>query len=100
MNTQTKVIFKMEGRGKDARPIAFFPTEPSSTVDPWLCTCYAHIGQHSSADPHYAARLKPATSEQYAPLLRELKGQGYSDLRIVRKFHRNDYQTRKEKWKV
>jgi hypothetical protein len=101
MTTQTKVIFKLEGKGKgkDAAPIAFFPEEPSSS-DPWFCVCYAHIGQHSGADPHYAASLRPATPEQYEPLLRELKGQGYNDLRIMRKFNSNDYQTRKEKVKV
>lgn len=92
----TLVIFKMEGKGKDAAPVAFFPEEPG-THSPYTCTCYAHLGQHSTADTNYAARLKPATPEQYAPLLRELEQIGYENLKPVRKFLRSHLETRKNK---
>lgn len=94
--TPTLVIFKMEGKGKDASPIAFFPEDPG-THSPYTCTCYAHLGQHGSADTGYAAKLKPATPEQYAPLLRELESIGYENLKPVRKFLRSHLETRKSK---
>lgn len=90
----TPVIFKMEDHGAGASPVAFFPTAPWS-LNPHECTCYAHVGQHSAASVDYAASLKPATEEQYAPLLRELKGRGYSDLRIVRRFTAKHLTTRR-----
>lgn len=93
----TLVIFKMEGKGKDAAPVAFFPEEPAVAYNPYPCTCYAHLGQHGSADTGYAAKLKPATLEQYAPLLWELRQIGYENLKPVRKFLRSHLETRKNK---
>lgn len=92
----TLVIFKMEGKGKDAAPVAFFPEEPFNP-SPYECTCYTHLGQHGSADTGYAGSLKPATLEQYAPLLRELEQIGYENLKPVRKFLRSHLETRKNK---
>lgn len=92
----TLVIFKIEGKGTDAAPVAFFPEDPATSPG-YLCTCYAHIGQHGSADTSYAAALKPATPEQYAPLLRELESIGYTDLKPVRKFTARHLATRKAK---
>lgn len=65
------VVFKMEGRGRDKTPVAIFPTLPGTNE--YDCTCYAHIGQHSSCDIGYAASLKPAKPAEYADLLRELR---------------------------
>lgn len=92
----TLVIFKLEGKGKDASPVAFFPEDPA-THPGYLCSCYAHTGQHGSADTNYAAKLKPATPEQYAPLLWELRQIGYENLKPVRKFLRSHLETRKNK---
>ena len=92
----TLVIFKMEPGYKTASPVAFFPEEPFNP-SPYECTCYAHIGQHSSACTSYAAKLKPATLEQYAPLMRELESIGYENLKPVRKFLRSHLETRKTK---
>lgn len=90
------VIFKMEGKGQAATPVAFFPTLPSWSSAPYPCTRYAHLGQHGSADTDYAAALKPATAEQYAPLLKELEQIGYKNLKPVRKFLRSHLDARKE----
>jgi len=46
------------------------------TRDRRMITCYAHIGQHSSADESFLRR-KLATREEYLPLLRELESLGY-----------------------
>jgi hypothetical protein len=45
---------------------------------------YAHTGQHTAVQIDYANACVPATPEQYAPLLVELKGQGYNDLKICK----------------
>ena len=92
----TLVIFKMEPGYKTDAPVAFFPEEPFDS-SPYKCTGYAHIGQHSSACTSYAANLKPATPEQYAPLLKELERIGYENLKPVRKFLRSHLETRKAK---
>jgi hypothetical protein len=93
MKTHTLVIFKMEGRGKEASPVAFFPEKPGTVLSPYPCLCYSF--GHGQADTTYAARLKPATQEQYAPLLRELERIGYTDLKPVRKFLSSHLETRK-----
>lgn len=84
----------MEGKGKDARPVAFFP-EMIGTNNPHTCTCYAHIEQHTSADTGYAGALKPAKLEQYKPLLKELARVGYDNLKVIRKFTQQHLETRR-----
>lgn len=82
----TPVIFKLEKNSfSPDSVVAFFPAE-AATLNPYECTCYAHIGQHGAACVSYAAALRPATPEQYAPLMRELERRGYADLKPVRKF--------------
>lgn len=88
----TLVIFKMEGK----EPTAFFPEEPG-TNDPYTCTLYVHVGQHGHCSTSYASTLKPATPEQYAPLLKELESLGYENLKPVRKFTQKHLETRKAK---
>lgn len=46
-------------------------------------TCYSHIGQHSACHEDYVKGCKPATPEEYASLLNELKSIGY-DLKICK----------------
>ena len=47
-------------------------------------TAYAHEGQHTATTPeYYRNRTTPATPEEYAPLLAELRALGYDDLQIV-----------------
>lgn len=48
--------------------------------------CYAHVGQHGPIDyEFYRDCTKPATPAEYSALLEELKGVGYTDLRIVKR---------------
>lgn len=79
-----KVVFRVF----DGEVLALFPELPG-TNDRWTCTCYAHIGQHSSADIHHVVNnSRPATVEEYFDLLRELEGIYCTDgdtLRVVRR---------------
>lgn len=69
----------------DNEVMAFFPTIPWSHM---LITCYAHIGQHDGACvDYYINQTKPATKEQYEPLLNELTNLvGYENLRPMKKW--------------
>lgn len=45
---------------------------------PGVYTVYAHVGQHSTGSPEWLdTRTRPATEEEYAPLLAELQRIGY-----------------------
>lgn len=67
---RVKVIF----RKSKFELFALFPGL-AGTNDASTCTSYAHLGQHSSADySHCIATSRPATPEEYAPLLAELRG--------------------------
>ena len=80
-----KVMFRMEknSRTGEEEALAIFPELPG-TNDPATCLCYAHRGQHSSADTAYAIRAtRLAKPTEYAALLAELRAHGYVDLRIV-----------------
>ena len=89
----TKVLFRKWRKGRDI--YAIFPELPG-TNDPATCSCYSHIGQHSSCDSnYYLGKTVPATPEEYADLLTELKSIGYDDLVIVKKMTQADYEARK-----
>lgn len=78
----TKVVFR---RWKDGDIIALFPDAPWSRCD-YSTTSYMHVGQHGAAD--YAgviAATRPARKDEYRDLLAELRGIGYTDLRVVKR---------------
>jgi hypothetical protein len=51
--------------------LALFPQEVGNRQGD--VTCYAHMGQHSTADYKYIIQVsKPATSQEYEPLHKEL----------------------------
>jgi len=86
---KTKVMFrKMQGQ-----ILALFPAEagiPSSHI----CSCYAHIGQHSSADLNYCiSKSKPANESEYKSLYTELTKLGYN-LIVVKRSTQADYTNR------
>ena len=67
------VMFRMD-RAKGGEVFAVFPTLPA-TIDGSQVTVYAHVGQHSGGTwEGVLHNTRPATPEEYAPLLRELKG--------------------------
>lgn len=82
----TTVIFRKDKPSEGGNVFALFPDMPGS---PGCCTCYQHVGQHSSADYILAiATSTPATEEQYHDLLAELVSIGYDDLKIRKRYTR------------
>ena len=73
-----QVIFFKE---KDGEVFAYFPDLTADSRG--NKTSYSHIGQHSVCSKEYLIGRELATPEEYAPLVRELRGQGYPDLEIV-----------------
>lgn len=49
-------------------------------------TVYAHDGQHSEADVEYVKTCEPLSKPEESDLYKELVGQGYSDIEVVKKF--------------
>lgn len=88
----TKVIFRKFRHGEI---IAIFPQLPATNNIYQDCQSYMHIGQHSAADLQLAITTKPATPEEYAPLLKELQSIGYDDLRIAQRVTHKDFLARK-----
>lgn len=76
------VVFRVESSGD---VLAVFPSIPADYQGSMLC--YARMGQHSGcSDSYYYHGTKPATPEQYAPLLNELRGiyeKGEDAVRLV-----------------
>ena len=80
----TPVIFRRE-RPKNGDVFALFPTIPGNYYG-LNCTCYQHIGQHSSADYSLCIRAsRPATPNEYADLQAELENLGYDDLKVCQR---------------
>lgn len=86
----TPVIFKL----CEGEPIAIFPREPGS-YDPHTMTVYTHVGQHGIGSEPWARDAKPASPEQYAGLLAELRRLGYDDLVIRRRMTQQDRAARR-----
>jgi hypothetical protein len=79
-NTERVIFRKWRDSGN---VIAFFPDQ----VDGPYIGSYEHIGQHSNATyPH--PQTEPATPDEYADLLAELRTIGYDNLRIVKRVTR------------
>lgn len=93
MTEMTAVIFRSyvtKNRGVVVKrePIALFPELPG-TNDPYTCSFYMHVGQHSSCDPLWVIETtKPATLEEQNILKEELESIGYK-LKVYRRYSKN-----------
>ena len=76
----TPVLF----RKSHGEVIAVFPTIAASPSDHG--TCYAHVGQHSGFCWEWYRETAPAKPSEYQDLLAELRGIGYDDLKIYRRW--------------
>lgn len=66
------VIFRAEKSGDHKGEVtAVFPTVDEGRGN---VMCYAHIGQHGAASYDWYRTTRPATAEEYADLLAELRG--------------------------
>lgn len=74
----TDVMFRVNPRQHDRFSVyALFPGH-AGTSEPHTCSCYQHVGQHSSGDLKACiANSRPATAGEYHDLKRELEGRGY-----------------------
>lgn len=86
----TKVIFRKED---DGEILAVFPAliaQPHSNY----CSCYAHVGQHSSMMVDYFYNTKPVHNPaEYADLKVELESLGYN-LKVYKRMSRKDFEAR------
>ena len=73
-----EVIFFKENEGE---VFAYFPNITADNRG--NKTCYSHIGQHSACSKEYLIGRELATTEEYTPLLEELRQQGYTQLDIL-----------------
>ena len=95
---QTKVIFRVDERDKGFEVLAVFP-EMAGDMNPYrTCTCYAHIGQHSSCDVFVVDWTRPAKPEEYEDLKQELESLGYN-LKIVKRMTYKDLESHKAQLK-
>ena len=62
-----RVIFRADRGGEVT---AVFPDVPNRAG---LMDCYSHIGQHSGCSLGWYRTTRPATLDEYAPLLAELR---------------------------
>lgn len=76
---KTNVVFYID---TDGQPLAYFPDIDGDNKG--NKTCYSHVGQHSACHPDYVKNLKLATPDEYKDLEKELIGQGYDDLNILK----------------
>lgn len=82
------VIFRKYPESEGGEVLALFPEIPG-TNDPATCTCYASMGQHSSADFYGVMNsTRPARPEEYAALAIELGRVGYYSMRILQRVPR------------
>ena len=85
---KTDVIFRLIKIGGIAEITALFPYEVEKDG---MITCYAHCGQHGSANYGYCvSKGRLATEEEYKELKEELEYLGY-DLNIIKKRNRDKY---------
>lgn len=87
----TPVIFR---KFKEGDVIAILPTLLGD-YDLATCLSYMHVGQHGACEPDGLVQITTlARPEEYASLLKELEGIGYSDLKV---YKRLQYKWREER---
>lgn len=75
MPDKTKMIFRTYLNGGDV--VALMPEIPHDRTG-YYCVSYQHVGQHCAASTGVvASHTTPSTSEERAPLIRELNKIGY-----------------------
>lgn len=80
----TPVMFRAWKKKDGGGVIALFPTIPAD-VGGVYCQSYEHVGQHGGALLlGVIEATRPASPEEYAPLLQELLSIGY-DLKVVKR---------------
>ncbi len=91
-SNETRVVFrKFKGE-----ILALMPYEAATVGNPYHCTSYAHIGQHSAADPLLVVQnSRLAKPSEYQDLAAELQRIGYR-LNIGKRISRNAVDVRRK----
>lgn len=90
----TRVIFRVWKTEGNEGVIAIFPEIPGNA--PWECSMYEHMGGHGDGNLHGVIKqTRPATAEEYAPLVRELERYPYFyQLKVIQRDSNAMYQIR------
>jgi len=87
---KTDVIFRVLTIGDITEVTALFPHDVETPEG--HISCYAHVGQHGSADYRYCvSKSRLATKEEYRDLKNELENAVGYNLNIVQKQNRTKY---------
>lgn len=79
----TKVVFRKFD--EDGSIIALFSEQRWSEYQRTI-NSYQHVGQHGAADyDHCITHSRPASEDEYMPLLVELISIGYENLRVMQR---------------
>lgn len=71
--TALPVLFRKHRDEGVTHVTAVFPTEPGSVNDPDSMLCYSRVGQHASCSDAWRSSTEPATPDEAAGLLAELR---------------------------
>lgn len=89
---KTKVLFRMF----KGEVLALFPADAGNVGEPWNCSSYAHVGQHSGANCLGVIQdSRPAKPAEYRELAAELRRIGYQ-LQIVKRCTAADAESRRK----
>ena len=82
-----KIAFRKDRETEEV--VAFMPYDFQSWKGEF--TCYAHVGQHSNTCYEYYRECKPATEEEYKPLMEELQQIGYV-VEVIKRINTSEYR--------
>jgi len=88
------VLLRATGPKRSPEVTAVFPCDPADRGGDMM-TCYAHVGQHSGCSLQWYRTTRPATKEEAAPLLAELRSIGYTKLRVVQRISDEMHEVRR-----
>lgn len=89
-NYKTDVIFRVVTIQGITEVTAFLPHDVNSLAGD--VTCYAHIGQHSSANYNYCvSKSRLATPEEYEDLKKEMETLFGYNFNVIKKQNRKKY---------
>lgn len=97
MSEPTKVVFRKYP--EDGEIIALFPEIPAHQKKWWLCRSYQSVGQHGQACYDWVVlETEPATHDEYQGLLKELREQGYENLKCYQRRTPQMIRTMQDRW--
>lgn len=82
--THVRIVFRHEKSKNYSDPVTAVFADGEARERGYR-SCYSHVGQHSSCNrAWFTSNTRPATPEEYAPLLAELERVGYAVTVVTR----------------